>query len=126
MPVKLIIITIGAIGLLSCSAISEIPGQATISFDDTIRFEDIQARSAPNTLALIEELRPYWLRGEVTEYGEGSNLIVYVDRIRIGGVRELAHIPISSIEQIRFLTPSEASIELGETGVDGAILVITR
>lgn len=86
---------------------------------------------AANAFDVVQRLRPQFLRARgATSFGGGNRGTPYakvvVDGVPRGELDALRQIPVLSIEEIRYLGGSDASIRFG-TGYDGgAILVKTR
>lgn len=90
---------------------------------DVLTLEDIQQGQNQGTASaydLIIRMRPNWLRSP-----NGFPVTVFVDRQRIGSVRELSRIPLAAIAHIRKYGPSEASVEFGRNNGGGSIAVTT-
>ena len=94
-----------------------------------ITAEEIAEKTAPqNALDLIRALRPAWLngRGPTTIMMQENGVSVYVDGARRGSAEELRLIPRDQIEEMRFLSASEAQGRYGMDNVGGVIEVKTR
>jgi hypothetical protein len=77
----------------------------------------------------IEQLRPQWLHtrsSPTSDNPDGSPPTLYLDGIRMDGIRELERIRASRVEEMRFLSPSDATNRFGTGHTGGAILVTTR
>jgi hypothetical protein len=57
---------------------------------------------------------------------EDPGIVVYLDRQRYGGVQTLREIPVTSIEEIRFLNVGEANSLFGMGHPHGVIQIISR
>lgn len=74
-------------------------------------------------LEALRGLRPQYL----TPRGGRGEVAVYVDHIRVlGGVSDLATIRTGTVAEVRFLTPTEATIRFGTGHMAGAIVVELR
>lgn len=83
--------------------------------------------AASTALDLIQRLRPNWLRTRgAVSFSQNSPIMVYVDRVRLGGPRTLTQIPASTVESIQFLDAMAATRQFGTDHANGAILVTTR
>lgn len=72
-------------------------------------------------LRAIERLRPRWLRSRT-----GSDPVLHVDGARRNSLRDLDAYQLSEIQQMEFMSASDATTRFG-TGYDGgAILVTTK
>jgi len=78
-------------------------------------------------LAVIKVLRPHFLkaaRGPLSLGGtRTSALSVYVDRSRQTGTDVLSQMMASSVEDVRYLDPSQSENEYGITANGGAIVI---
>lgn len=89
------------------------------------------ANEATNAFDVVQRLRPQFLRtrGSTSLGGTGRTTPyarVVVDGVPRGELDVLRQIPVMSIEEIQYLSGSDASIRFG-TGYDGgAIVVRTR
>ena len=78
--------------------------------------------------AAIKALRPRFLegtRGATTLGGSTApaELIVVVDRKRIGGPESLQSILASDVQEVQWLTPAQAQDRYGAAGTGGALLI---
>ena len=89
--------------------------------------EEIAAANQMTALQVIETERPQWLhrRGRRTVSGE-TDIVVYYDGGRFGGIASLADIPAINIERMRFYNEAEAQFRFGVGHLHGAIEVISR
>lgn len=111
-----VFVAAATVALVACaSASSRTDGSDTRDRLNRITYEEIQDATQQNALQLIQELRPGW-RGTP-----------YLDGYRLGSMSELATIPLSSVREVEYLEPIDASARFGieHTG-GGAILVKTR
>lgn len=95
---------------------------------DLLTREDIEMVSQNNVYDLVLSLRSNWLRtrGADTIMGTPSEVIVYLDGVRYGGVELLRAMNTSTVEQIQHFNGIDAS---GRWGLDhgaGVIHVTTR
>ena len=95
---------------------------------DTITREEIARGQWPNAYALIEELRPRWLRthGADRISGERVQIQVHLGDIRAGGVAALRDISVRDIETIQWIDPVNAAGRWGLAYGNGAIVVTLR
>lgn len=78
---------------------------------------ELTAASGSNALAVVEALRPDFLRHR----GGLHAPRVFVDHMPAGGVEELRRIPVASIREIRYLSAREATQQFG-TGHSGGVI----
>lgn len=75
----------------------------------------------------IRGLRPEWLnpRGvHVIGEGRDDGIQVYLDGIRMGGVRFLGDVPVETIQEMRLIDAAEATMRWGAGNSHGAILIV--
>jgi hypothetical protein len=89
--------------------------------------EEIRMSSASNMYDVIRSQRPEWLikRGQTSINLEGD-IVVYIDNVALGGPESLKSIDVQSVQNVRFLTASEAQMRYGVGHMHGAIVVTTR
>ena len=97
---------------------------------DVITAEEARETSANDAYAVVQLLRPIWLRPRaapsLTNPGAGYARI-YVDNVPMaGGTRELRNVPAGDIHEIRYITPTEATTRFGTGHAGGVIMVTTR
>ena len=95
---------------------------------DVITAEQVeQARSASSAYALVERLRPNWLRkhGRSSIQNPGA-IYVYVEGTRYGTVQGLRSISVSNVASMTFLNAAEATTRFGSGHDHGVILVEQR
>ena len=86
-----------------------------------ISFEEIQTVTGATTAQDIVELaRPFWLRNK------GIDPRVYINNIQMGTLDALDNISVHSIQEIRFLPPSEATTMFGTNNMGGVISIKSR
>lgn len=76
----------------------------------------------------IQSIRPQWLRSRgTTSVSAPTEVAVFLNDSPYGTVRDLASIPIDAVEDVRFLTATEAGGRYGTlAGSGGLLLVRTR
>ncbi len=92
-----------------------------------ITLDEIQNTPASNARQLVHTLRPTWLTARGYSPRHGRVLpVVYVDNVRIGAISALETIAVAHIQEIRYITGTEATTRWG-TGVAGGVIhVITK
>ena len=87
-----------------------------------ISFEEIQSLSGAFTAKDVGVLaRPFWLRGLA-----GYDPSVYINSIEMGGVESLENVSIQAIQEMKYLSPSEATTMYGTNNMGGAIEIKSR
>lgn len=96
---------------------------------DLITFEELQEQGQySNLYAVIEVLRPRWLRpqgGGDTFSGQEGQVQVRMDGNWMGDVNVLRGLSASGVTSIRWLRPLEASARYGFNHSHGAIVIST-
>lgn len=99
------------------------PGAAPPQRDrETLTAEELSQRSFYSAYDAVEALRPLWL----SRPGLGSEVQVYVDENRMGGVAALRSVRILSVAFIKHMDGIQATARYGRGHDAGAILVTTR
>ncbi len=124
--------------LLLLLAISTIATCASASSDsgpgrdpNRITHAEIQAATdAQNAYDLVQQLRPRWLRSRGgRSLTMETNILVYVDRSRLGGLEGLRQIQPEGIYELEYLDAARATALLpgiGSQHVEGAIVIHTQ
>ena len=118
--------------VLTACASAGTAGSGSRSSDRVSRAE-IASSSAINAYALIERLRPNWLRTPgVASIGGGTRsqiVVVYLDGHRLGGIQSLRTLSVDAIQSMQWLDAVRAATVLNEVGSDpiaGAIIIKTQ
>ena len=100
---------------------------------DQVTYAEIAGSSATNAYALIERLRPNWLRAPaVASIGGGARtqiVVVYLDGHRLGDLESLRTLSVNGIHSMQWLDAARAATVLNEIGSDpiaGAIVIKTH
>lgn len=103
---------------------------------------EIRGTDASDVYALIQSIRPEWLRDRgVQSWSESARghgdeegvsvtpgrdrILVYLDDLRLGGVDELRSIAPTDIDHLQFIGPREATYRYGTGHSHGVILLST-
>ncbi|MGH7522500.1 MAG: hypothetical protein ACREMI_14585 [Gemmatimonadales bacterium] len=99
------------------------PGTAQPRTDrEMLTTEELNQRSFYSAYEAVDALRPLWL----SRPGLGSEVQVYVDDNRMGGVAALRSVRTLSIAFIKHLDGIQATARYGRGHDAGAILITTR
>ena len=85
--------------------------------------------TATDAYEAVRQLRPHWLstRGAATIRGfSSSDVMVHLDEALLGESETLQQISISIVEEMFYLSSSEASTRYGTGYLNGVIIVRTR
>ncbi len=90
--------------------------------------EELRTAQGPTLYDVIRALRPEWLRRNpsILQPGAEGDIVVYMDRARMGGPSTLRQLRPSAVASVRYYSPSEAAGEYGPGHIHGAIAVTTR
>ncbi len=118
-----------AVVALAACASSGTAGSGSRS-SDQVTYAEIASSSATNAYALIERLRPNWLRTPgVASIGGGARsqiVVVYLDGHRLGDITSLRTLTVDGIKSMQWLDAARAATVLNEVGSDpiaGAIVI---
>lgn len=117
-----------AVLLLAACAGNPSSGTREAGRTDTLTQADVGDTSFPDVYSFVQAKRGSWLRqrGVDSLNGNPSQVQVYQDGVRIGGVDTLRGIHPMEIESVRYFDPIQASSRWGFDHGAGAILVITK
>ncbi len=116
-----------AIGLSACATTDGKKTEKVRYSRDHINAAEINTSNANNAHELVKALRPNWLRGvgaSSFKYNEVAYPIVYVDKIKMGAMDNLASISTVNILKIEHIKGSETALRFGQ-GHHGGIILIT-
>jgi hypothetical protein len=123
MKIRLVVLAL----LVSVSACVQ-PGRGTgknAPPHGPIRAEELANLVSGDALSAVRALRPGWLRTPTQQSMRGHDrMVVYFDRLRMGGVDALRSMSITDIGKIEFLSPREAQFQFGAGHLNGAIVVM--
>tara|TARA_B110000263_G_C14977387_1_gene359925 strand:+ start:131 stop:526 length:396 start_codon:yes stop_codon:yes gene_type:complete len=129
---KIVIIFILFINLIACAYNGNINEKKSINPRYYIPYEEIQMiAGANNAQDVISRSRPAWLMGRGMDglFGKDSTpLLIFINGIQMqmGGLDALNSISVEIIKDIKFFTPSEATIMYGTNNMGGIIEIRTR
>ncbi|MFQ5639114.1 MAG: TonB-dependent receptor plug domain-containing protein [bacterium] len=87
---------------------------------NVISVEEIAKTTAQNAYEVIQRLRPGLL------IARGMEPTVYLDNMKQGRLSSLYNIYASDIEEIKYLSPNEATLRFGTGNIGGAFLIKTK
>ncbi len=89
---------------------------------------ELQGANFTNVYDAVRRLRPRWLRsrGTTSTRDTAPVMAVFIDNVRSGGVERLESLPIDRVEQVRYLSPTDATTRWGTNMTLDAIEVIMR
>ena len=111
--------------------VSAVPTERTASGSAVITAADFdRMRDAASALAVIERLRPFFLRPRASfgaVRGQPPTISVYVNDVYAGGLDALRTLPPHTVASARYVQPTEAVTRIGPTrAADGVIMVQLR
>ena len=109
-----------ALGIAGCASAggSSRPAGAT---SNRIVQAELEALGQMTPIQAIERLRPRWLQSR-----GGGTPILHIDGARRSNLSDLNAYQITDIQQMEFMSASDATTRFGTGYDDGAILVTTR
>jgi hypothetical protein len=117
--------------LAACASSGTSPG-TTPSSSDQISSAEIATSSATNAYALVERLRPNWLRAPgIGSIGGGARtkvVLVYLDGQRFGDLESLRTLSVAGIRSVQWLDAARAATlnSPGSDPIAGAIMIKTQ
>ncbi len=92
-----------------------------------ITLEEIERTTGSTAYDLILKLRPFWIRGRgprsINRNTEAQYPMIYLNGQKFGNIDTLSEITNTNITEIKFLSPSDATIRYGVNHGGGAILI---
>ncbi len=131
-----LIVLVTAVGA-GCASAAEANGTQLSS--EVIAAEEIATVEVNNAFEAVQRLRPQFLRTRGTATVQsagpegqptgrattsGTELVVYVDNVRLGGVEALRNVSARRVQEIRYVNARDATTRYG-TGHAGGVLVVT-
>lgn len=116
---------VGLVTLAGCSSASA----GSVRDRDRITLAEIDGTHGANAYDVVQALRPEFLRSRGVASIRSATpqyAIVYIDGVRVGPLGELRRIPREQVEEIRYLSGSDATTVYGTGHGGGAILVTTK
>ena len=93
---------------------------------DLITLAEIQERPDLQTAYdAVRKLRSGWLRVRKAGFSDPSPIQVYVDGMKLGSIDVLRNIAVSSVQELRHMSGTDATTRFGIDHGSGAILVKT-
>lgn len=127
-PVLALLLALGSLAPTACGPSREIGARPAPRASATLLTEDEISRAAyQNAFELVQALRSNWLRARGTDsLTRPTEVVVYRDNVRMGGVETLRAMATMDIATIRFIDGISASGRWGLDHGSGVIFVVTR
>jgi hypothetical protein len=131
LPVLLLLLD-GCVSSQFPGTVPSIEYQATAEAGNMITAEAIAKSNVFTAFQAIERLRPAWLRSrgpKIISTGIPVYATVYIDDHRAGELSQLQSVNARDVAEIRFLSPSEATVTYGTYGggaLGGVISITTQ
>jgi len=122
------LLLLAALAAACASGASETPAPSGDRDRNVITEDELRTAPGSTLYDVVRALRPEWLRRNpamVRPEAEGD-IVVYMDRARMGGPNALVPIRPSAVAMVRYYSASEAAGEFGPGHIYGAIAVTTR
>ena len=113
-----------ALGATACASGGGGAARPAGATSNRIVLEEIQDLSQMTGLQAIERLRPRWLQARAGTGGEPP--VLYVDGSRRSSINDLQSMRTSDLEQMEYMSASDATTRFGTGHGGGAIMVTTR
>lgn len=94
-----------------------------------ITTEELSTVNGLSAYEVVQRLRPHWLnaRGGARSLGLRTEVVVFADNIRLGGVEVLRNLPANTVRQMEYMDATSASNRLPGVGsgehIAGAIVI---
>jgi hypothetical protein len=111
-------------GLTACASSGGTARPSGASANRIVRAELEAFGGQADAYQAVQRLRPRWL--QVRSGMGNTSVVLYVDGGRLGGVTELRSLRPSQIEQMEYMSASDATTRFGTGHSGGAVLVTTR
>jgi hypothetical protein len=113
---------------VACSAGTATKAASTRSNPSIITREAVESTDRANAYELVRALRPNWLskRGVQTITQGTGDIMIYYGTSRLGGTDALRSVDVQSIEQLQFISGSDATQRYGTNHEHGVILITPR
>jgi hypothetical protein len=89
---------------------------------NVITAEELQAIEVSTAFEAVRRLRPTWLRSR----SGGGDPVVFIDNVRAGDLNMLDQLYLTTVRELRYVSPADATTRWGTGYTNGAIEVITR
>jgi hypothetical protein len=113
----------------ACASGGQRPGAASGGDQSVISSQELRESTVPNLLEYIRARRPRWLErnyAAVMRPERVTTVAVFLDNQPFGGPDALAQFPLSSAQEVRYFTPSDAQMRFGPGYINGVIQIISR
>lgn len=115
-----------AVALLAVAGCASAGGGSGGGASGALTQEDLRGANEPNLYNAVRRLRPQWLRPRGSQVA-GGEVTLFVNGSPSGTVSDLNNIPIDSVTEIRYYSPSEAGFTFGTmAGNAGVVAVSTQ
>ena len=111
-----------AVGAAGCASGGGSARPAGASSTRIVRAE-LEPLGQIDALQAVQRLRSQWVRSRAGLSGDPP--VLYVDGTRRGSADEMRFIRIDEVEQMQYMSPSDATTRYGTGHTGGAILVTT-
>lgn len=124
-PARTLLLLVAAASLACASGHPSTPRPPRVN-PRLITTEELRESRANTAMDAIQFLRPNWLqRGGALSMRSDTEIAVYLNDSRLGGVETLRSLEVRSIETIRFYDGPTAQARFGLDNQHGAIQVTT-
>lgn len=113
-----------ALGMTACASGGGGAARPAGATSNRIVLEELQALTEMTGLQVIERLRPRWLQSRAGTGGEPP--VLYVDGARRGSINDLTSMRSSNLQQLEYMSASDATTRYGTGHGGGAVMVTSR
>lgn len=122
LPVLMLALSLWA----ACAPYGAGPGAQSRTDPYRITSVELEAAAFSDAFALVQALRPRWLRERAASLTAGPERArVYVDGLSFGGPEALGRLPLSSLAGLEYLDGPSATQRFGTDHGGGVIMVTT-
>jgi hypothetical protein len=112
-----------------CASTGQRAGRSSGGDESVISSTELRESTALNLLEFIRARRPRWLErnyAAVMRPERVTTVAVFLDNQVFGGPDALSQFPLSSAQEVRYFSPSDAQMRFGPGYINGVIQVISR
>ena len=124
---RMALLGLGLVGT-ACAAASPTTRPVRSASREVITAAEIVSSRVQDVYQAVAQLRPEFLRRRSLSMAQPyrmSEVLVFLDDLEFGTAESMRNIPLARVRQIRYLTPSEASLRWGGQHPGGVIHVTT-
>ncbi len=123
-----VVVLLWAVALSACASSGGASQERRSSDPNRLTAEELERSSQLDLFSAIRQLRPRWLTQRTpATFVSSTEVAVIVDGIRqTGSAGVLSSIPVTTVEEARYMSASDATTQYGTDMAGGAIVVRTK